>query len=154
MSQTNSGTKKKRAGKGGPTCFHRLRFCTPNNFLLTDRLTMNKRTPAKQTPLTPRDWPEELTLYRNHLEGNQPHTLTYKGTEYTFQFHGPNIGTTGNWLEVTREDGKAMKFGAGHGPEWVWRAFHHIDQGWDTPQIPRYRQEPVLTNLEKRGFIL
>jgi hypothetical protein len=86
------------------------------------------------------EWSNELTLYRDHLRGNQPYTLLYKGVSYTFQFHGPDIGLTGNWLEVTREDGVAKKFGGGHGPEWVWRAFSHIDQGWEGPQIPRYRE--------------
>ena len=101
-----------------------------------------------------RDWPEELSLYREHLENNEPHSLAYKGTEYTFQFHGPIMGTIGNWLEVTREDGVAKKFGPGHTPEWVWRAFSHIDKGWDTPQVPAFREQPLQTNLEKRGFLL
>ena len=99
-------------------------------------------------------WPEELSLYRWHLETNQPHTIHYKGKDYVFQFHGPTQGTIGNWLEVTREAGVAKKFGPGHTPEWVWRAFHHIDKGWGTPQVPAFREQPVLTNLEKRGLLL
>lgn len=93
-------------------------------------------------------------LYQDHLSTNQPHTLNYKGTGYTFQFHGPQLGTTGNWLEVTREDGVAKKFGPGHNSEVVWRAFVHADKGWDSLQVPAYREGPVQTDLEKRGFLL
>ena len=94
-------------------------------------------------------WPEELALYRNHLEDNQPHTLNYRGTNYTFQFHGPKLGKTGNWLQVTREDGEVRKFGSGHCSEWVWRAFSHIDEGWDKPQVPRYKED---TSVEEPWF--
>ena len=87
------------------------------------------------------DWPEPTALYFDHLSGNQPDTLTYKGVGYTFQFHGPRLGKTGNWLQVTREDGVTKKFGAGHSSEWVWRAFSHIDKGWDKPQVPRYEED-------------
>ena len=93
-------------------------------------------------------------LYQDHLSTNQPHTLNHKGTNYTLQFHGPTLGTTGNWLEVTREDGAAKKFGPGHNSELVWRAFAHADKGWDCPQVPPYREGPVQTDLEKRGFLL
>jgi hypothetical protein len=85
------------------------------------------------------EWPNEWVLYKEHLSGNQPYTLVYKGISYTFQFHGPVTGSD-NWLEVTREDGVAKKFGWGHGTAEVWRAFSHMDKGWDGPQIPRYRE--------------
>ena len=84
---------------------------------------------------------EPLYLYRDHLEGNEPRTLNYKDTDYTFQFFGPQRGNNGNWLEVTREDGVAKKFGAGHDPELIWRAFNHADKGWNQPQVPAYREE-------------
>ena len=93
------------------------------------------------------DWPEPTALYFDHLSGNQPYTLTYKGVGYTFQFHGPKVGCD-NWLEVTREDGVARKFGFGHCSEWVWRAFHHIDQGWEGPQIPAYREYDERQEIE------
>ena len=89
-------------------------------------------------------WPESLDFYRDKLHHNQPHTVNYNGLNYTFQFHGPDIGKTGNWLEVTREDGIKKKFGAGHNSELVWRAFHHVDKGWETSQIPAYKEKPLL----------
>ena len=52
-------------------------------------------------------------VYQDHLSTNQPDTLNYQGTDYTFQFFGPQRGNTGNWLEVTREYGVAKKFGVG-----------------------------------------
>jgi hypothetical protein len=91
-----------------------------------------------------KNWPDPQNLYRDKLKDNKPHTISYKGTDYTFQFHGPDIGTIGNWLEVTREDGVVKKFGAGHNSELVWRAFHHADKGWETPQVPAYREGPLL----------
>jgi len=42
---------------------------------------------------------------------------------------------------VTREDGVAKKFGAGHDPELIWRAFNHADTGWEQPQVPAYRED-------------
>lgn len=83
------------------------------------------------------EWPNDMALYKEHLQDNEPHTLVYKGVSYTFQFHGPKTGS-GSWLEVTREDGVAKKFGWGHGNEEVWRAFSHMDKGWEGPQVPAY----------------
>jgi hypothetical protein len=83
---------------------------------------------------------EPYYLYKEHLSENQPHTVCYQGTNYTFQFHGPTLGLTGNWLEVIREDGVVRKFGSGHSSELIWRAFHHVDKGWEGKQIPAYRE--------------
>ena len=85
-------------------------------------------------------------MYADHLRENQPHTVCYQGTNYTFQFHGPTLGTTGNWLEVTREDGVARKFGSGHNSELIWRAFTHADRGWEGTQIPTFREEPISSD--------
>ena len=93
---------------------------------------------------------EPYYFYQDHLSTNQLHTLNYKGTNYTLQCHGPQLGTAGNWLKVAREDGAAKKFGPGHNAEVVWRAFVHADKGWDTPQVPPYREGPVRTDLEKK----
>jgi len=32
-------------------------------------------------------------MYADHLRENQPHTVCYQGTNYTFQFHGPTLGS-------------------------------------------------------------
>jgi hypothetical protein len=93
--------------------------------------------------------PDPHYFYKDHLATNQPHTLNYKGTNYTFQFHGPRLGVKRNWLEVTREDGVARKFGPGHNGELVWRALAHADKGWETPQVPAYTEELGKTLTEQ-----
>ena len=88
-------------------------------------------------------------LYRQLL-GNQPLGLTLGNKNYDFQFHGPKLGTTNNWLEVTQEGCKTWRFGPGQSSETVWRALNHAKVDWNQQPFPTFkeREEPEFKTTE------
>jgi hypothetical protein len=82
------------------------------------------------------------------LEYGEAITITHKGTTYTFRFMGERIGFY-NYLSVTNQDGEEKKFGWGWDSAQVFQALNHLEQGWDTEQVPRYR--PYNAKKETEG---
>lgn len=80
-------------------------------------------------------------LYTHHLAEGEVAEVELGGRAYRFQFHGPTTGITGNWLEVERvSDGLTHRFGPGHSSELVWRAYYHVERGWEGEPVPAYRE--------------
>ena len=96
---------------------------------------------------------EPLNLYRQLL-GNHPLKLTLGGKNYNFQFHGPKLGKTDNWLEVTLEDGNTWRFGPGQSSETVWQALNHAKCDWTKQPFPVFRewQEPEFKQAELEDY--
>ena len=96
---------------------------------------------------------EPYQLYQK-LRENEPYTLTVSNATYTFQFHGPQLGKSNNWLEVTREDGLGWRFGPGHEAEVVWRALRHTQANWEQQPFPTFkeRQEPEFKPAALEDF--
>ena len=76
------------------------------------------------------------------LEDGEPLELTVAGKNFVFQFHGPSLGVTNNWLEGTSEDGVSWRFGPGHNSETVWRALRHAENNWNQQPFPVFKQRP------------
>jgi hypothetical protein len=82
------------------------------------------------------------------LDGGDPVRIEIRGEFYTLQFQGNRIGVE-NFLLVTDRRGHQKRFGWGWGIDQVRHALHHLDRGWDQPQIPIYR--PYNEDAEERG---
>jgi hypothetical protein len=75
--------------------------------------------------------------------------------EFEFQYHGPQLGTSDNWLEVTRcEDKLSHRFGPGHDSELLWRAYAHAEKSWDETPFPTFRElkEPEFKQAELEDY--
>lgn len=75
-------------------------------------------------------------------------TISHKGETYTLRFIGDKTGSD-NYLSVRDGRGQERRFGWGWGSEQVFRALEHLERGWDTPQVPRYR--PYNSAAETEG---
>jgi hypothetical protein len=82
---------------------------------------------------------EPFDLYEQ-LRSNEPVKIEVGGISFAFQFFGPDIGKSNNWLEVTRDDGLSWRFGPGHESELVWRALRHAEGKWEDQPVPRFKQ--------------
>jgi hypothetical protein len=82
------------------------------------------------------------------LKDGEATTITHKGTTYTLRFMGTPVGSD-NYLSVVDGRGQEKRFGWGWGSEQVMRALDHLEQGWDTEQVPRYR--PYNPKKETEG---
>jgi hypothetical protein len=82
------------------------------------------------------------------LDEGHPVRIEVGGEPYTLQFQGNRTGVE-NFLLVTDRRGQQKRFGWGWGSEQVRDALHHLDEGWDKPQIPCYR--PYDEDAEEQG---
>ena len=82
------------------------------------------------------------------LDDGEAHTITHNGETYTLRFMGERIGSE-SYLSVLDGRGQEKRFGWGWGSEQVFHALNHLEQGWDTPQVPRYK--PYDEKAEERG---
>ena len=72
------------------------------------------------------------------LKDGEATTLEHEGETYTLQFVGQRVGSD-NYLLVTNGRGEEKRFGWGWRVEQAWHALNHLEQGWDTRQVPGYR---------------
>ena len=100
------------------------------------------------------DWsgiyPENQEGYKlfEQLESGNPIEITVKGTRYNLQFQGDRFGGN-NLLLVTNKDGQQRKYGWGWEPRLVFQALEDMQQGWEHPQMYKYRPMQGVTRLEE-----
>ena len=83
---------------------------------------------------------KEISCYNLYelLKDGEPVDVEQEKETYTFKFMGEAVGTN-NYLSVTDNKKRERKFGWGWGVEQVWRALDHLEQGWETEQLPTYK---------------
>jgi hypothetical protein len=82
------------------------------------------------------------------LDDGEAHTITHNGETYTLRFVGERIGSE-SYLSALDSHGQEKRFGWGWGSEQVYQALNHLEKGWGTPQVPRYK--PYDEKAETRG---